>query len=143
MGIDSVTERSEVDDERRLRSERSAMTLVPLGDADGRTRWEITHDGRIFAVFVTRDGPVVADGLCPHRQGRLSDGLIRDGAVVCPSHWYVFDLGTGRCRTTSDYTLARYPVTWRDGVAYADIPPAQTRSWSDILRAHAAGHSTH
>lgn len=120
----------------------SGPAYVPVGEADGRTRWEIEHEGRRFAVFVVDDGYVVVDALCPHRQGRLADGLIRDGAVVCPSHWYRFDLATGECRTTPDYRLARYPVVVRDGVTCAEVAPLKHRSWSAILRAHAAGRST-
>lgn len=119
---------------------------IPLGEPDGRSRWEFAHDGRRFAVFAVDDDGVdelvVVDALCPHRQGRLTDGLIRDGAIVCPSHWYRFDLATGECRTTPDYRLTRYPVVVRDGVAYAEIAPRKPRSWSAILRAHAAGRST-
>lgn len=116
--------------------------LVPLGEPDGRTRWEFEHDGRRFAVFVVDEGYVVVDALCPHRQGRLVDGLIRDGAIVCPSHWYRFDLATGQCRTTPDHHLTRYPVVVRDGVACAEIAPRKPRSWSAVLRAHASGRST-
>jgi nitrite reductase/ring-hydroxylating ferredoxin subunit len=114
------------------------MSLVALGEARGRTRWEIHHDGRRFVVLVHEGDVIVVDALCPHRQGSMMQGLIRNGAIVCPSHWYAFDLGTGACRTTDQYTLGRYAVVVRDGLAYAEIPPAPKRSWSEILRAHAA-----
>ncbi len=115
-----------------------SISLVALGRAAGRAQWEVQHDGRTFAVFARDGGLVVTDGLCPHRQGRLAQGIVRDGAVVCPSHWYVFDLDTGACRTTGNYELVRYPVVWRDGEPFAQIPALVTRSWSSILRAHAA-----
>lgn len=126
----------------------SDPVYLPLGEPEGRSRWEIEHDGRRFAVFVVDDGAeapagyVVVDALCPHRQGRLADGLIRDGAIVCPSHWYRFDLATGECRTTPDYRLVRHPVVLRDGVVCAEIAPLKHRSWSAVLRAHASGRST-
>jgi nitrite reductase/ring-hydroxylating ferredoxin subunit len=117
------------------------MSEVALGAPSGRSRWLIEHDGRRFVVLMYEDEYVVIDALCPHRQGALLQGFVRNGAIVCPSHWYSFDLHTGRCRTTDQYALGRYPVIVRDGEAYAEIPPAPKRSWSDILRAHATGRS--
>ena len=112
--------------------------LVPLPELDEKGRGRFEHAGRVFAVFLVDGEPVVTDGLCPHRQGALSEGLIRDGAVTCPSHWYVYDLRTGQCRTTPEYHLARYPVVERDGAFFAAVPPARARrSWSEVLRAHA------
>jgi nitrite reductase (NADH) small subunit len=81
----------------------------------------------------------VTDAECPHRQGVLIEGLIRDGGLVCPSHWYTFDLATGVCRNASDVSLRRYPVIEVDGVMYAEVPVAKQLSWSERLRAHAAG----
>lgn len=118
------------------------MVLVALGEPEGRDAWTVhAGDGRAFAVFVLSDGYRVSDALCPHNGGPLAQGRLFDGGqVVCPWHWYRFDLETGACATVSQYRLAIYPVIVRGGVRYADVgePPA-TRSWSDRLRAHARG----
>lgn len=112
--------------------------LVPLGAANGRTRWLIQHGGRSYAVF-ERDGSlVVVDALCPHRRGPLIEGLIRDGAIVCPWHGYAYDLSTGRCRTSRAYRLNTYPVVERDGAMFVELPVIKPRSWLSLLRAHAA-----
>lgn len=117
-----------------------SATLVPLGSADGRDRWVVEHDGRSFVVFARPDGLVVTDALCPHKQVALVDGVIRDNAVVCNGHWYAYDLASGLCRTTDQYALTLYPVVDVDGSTYAEIPPlAPVLSWSERLRAHAAG----
>jgi nitrite reductase (NADH) small subunit len=47
---------------------------------------------------------------CPHKGGPLAEGLVRDGFVTCPWHWYSYELATGRCRTAVGYELRRYPV---------------------------------
>lgn len=114
----------------------TGSVYVPLGPAEGRDRWQVEHAGRVFAVFVLDGELVVTDGRCPHRQGALAEGWIRDGCIVCPSHWYTYDLATGECRTTDNYHLRRYPVVWRDGEAFAEVPVARRRSWSEILRSH-------
>ena len=109
--------------------------LVPLGEPNGRTRWEVSHGGRRFLVLVHRDSFVVIDALCPHKHGQLSAGVVRDDAIVCSSHWYAFDLATGTCRNGTGYTLGRYDVIERDGVHYAELPSRPRRSWRDVLRA--------
>lgn len=113
-------------------------TLVPLHAPPGRAQWTFEHDGRVYAVFETGGELVVTDGACPHNGGSLAEGLVRDGVVTCPWHWYSYELATGRCRTAAGYRLRRYPVVRSGGRAYAALPPAAApRSWSQILRAHA------
>lgn len=118
------------------------MTLVPLGRADGRDAWVVrSDDGRSFAVFPLEDGLRVTDAVCPHNQGPMEQGWVRDGRlIVCPWHWYRFDLDTGECETTALYRLGTYPVVERDGVWFAEVgePPA-VLSWAERLRFHARG----
>lgn len=112
--------------------------LVPLDRPPGRTQWTFSHAGRSFAVFEVSGDLVVTDGACPHKGGPLADGLVRDGVVTCPWHWYSYELATGRCRTAAGYSLRRYPVVMVDGRPHAALPAAApARSWSQILRSHA------
>lgn len=121
------------------------MALVPLGDGppgvDTAPRIVRAGDGRAFAVFAVDGGYRVTDAVCPHNQGPLEQGWVRDGrTVVCPWHWYRFDLDTGECDTTPQYRLATYPVVLRDGVPHADVgEPPVVRSFAERLRAHARG----
>jgi nitrite reductase/ring-hydroxylating ferredoxin subunit len=118
------------------------VTLIPLdpGRPPGATAWVVrAADGRSFAVFDVEGGYRVTDATCPHNQGPLERGWVRDGrTLTCPWHWYRFDLDSGACATTPQYRLATYPVLERDGARYADVgePPA-VLSWSQRLRAHA------
>ena len=112
--------------------------LVPLDRPDGRSQWTFSHSGRSYAVFEVSGDLLVTDGACPHNGGPLAEGLVRDGVVTCPWHWYSYELATGRCRTAAGYELRRYPVVLVGGRPHAEIPaPAPPRSWSQILRAHA------
>ena len=116
------------------------LTRVPLGARDGRERWTVEHDGRSYLVLDLGDRVVVTDALCPHKQNPLADGLLRDGCLVCPSHWYAFDLTTGECRTAVENALAVHPVEETDGVLVAEVDVVQPRSWSERLRDHATAH---
>lgn len=121
-------------------TEPGTAGLVALGDPGGRTAWTISHDDRDFAVFVVDGRLRVTDARCPHNGGPLAEGTIREGSVVCPWHWYRYDLRTGVCHTTTRYDLTCYPVVERGGRLFAEIPEAApVRSWADILRAHARG----
>jgi hypothetical protein len=126
-----------------------ALVPLPVLDAAGRGAFE--HDGRAYAVFtLASDGSagsggsaaggtvVVTDGACPHKGGPLAEGVLRDGAVVCPWHWYTFELATGRCRTASEVSLRRHPVVDVAGRLHARLdPPPVPLSWAERLRAHA------
>lgn len=99
-------------------------------------------DGRRFVAFAVDDGWRVADAACPHNKGPLDQGWVRSAhaarTVVCPWHWYRFDLDTGACRTTNLFALTVYPVLDVDGRPHADVGDAPpTLSWSERLRAHA------
>ncbi|WP_214369885.1 Rieske (2Fe-2S) protein [Pseudonocardia sp. H11422] len=125
------------------------MSLVPLdapaGTTAGARSWVVSApDGRRFAVFRTDDGGYrVTDAVCPHNRGPMEQGWLREGGlVVCPWHWYRFDVETGECDTTPQYRLGVYPVLERDGRWLADVgEPAAPRSWAERLRAHARGES--
>ena len=112
--------------------------LVPLDRPAEQTQWTFSHAGRSYAVFEVGGELHVTDGACPHKSGPLAEGLVRDGVVTCPWHWYSYQLATGRCRTAAGYELRRYPVVLVGGRPHQSLTaPEPTRSWSEILRAHA------
>jgi nitrite reductase [NAD(P)H] small subunit len=113
------------------------VTRVPLGDPGGRARWTVAHEGRSYLVLDLGDRLVVTDATCPHKQNPLSAGLLRDGCLVCPGHWYAFDLTTGACRNAAEVDLPLHPVMEEDGMLYAEVQIEPQLSWSERLRAHA------
>jgi len=53
--------------------------------------------GRELAVCVLEDGRVFAlPDHCPHDGGRLSDGFVERGRLVCSRHGWEFDPASGR-----------------------------------------------
>jgi nitrite reductase/ring-hydroxylating ferredoxin subunit len=114
---------------------------IPLGDPGGRERWTVAHEDRAYLVIDLGDRLVVTDALCPHNKNPLVEGVIRDGCLVCPGHWYTFDLATGACRTASETDLPLHPVVEDGGRLYAEVTIEPQLSWSERLRAHARGAS--
>jgi nitrite reductase (NADH) small subunit len=116
----------------------TAGSLIPLEEPAGRTQWSFEHAGRSYAVFTVGGELHVTDGACPHNGGPLAEGLVRDGCVTCPWHWYSYELATGKCRTAAGYELRRYRVALVGDRPHVWLPAAApARSWSEILRAHA------
>ena len=109
---------------------------VPLGDPAGRERWTVAHEDRSYLVLDLGDRLVVTDALCPHRQNPLDDGLVRDGCLVCPGHWYAFDLDTGACLTAVGTALPLHPVVEEDGRLYAEVTVEPRVSWSAVSYTH-------
>jgi nitrite reductase (NADH) small subunit len=73
------------------------VRIGPIGRIPAGEGREFEVEGRTFAVFRARGGGAVhvTQARCPHREGRLADGLLGDGIVVCPMHGYRFDVATG------------------------------------------------
>ncbi len=69
--------------------------VAALGDIpeDGGLAVEI--DGRSVAIFRQGENLFALEDTCPHRGGRLSEGIVRDGTVFCPLHAWCFRLDSG------------------------------------------------
>ncbi len=65
-------------------------------------------DGREVAI-VNLDGEFHAlDNLCPHQEGSLGEGFVQEGALVCPLHYWEFDVKTGEYLDDPTTCVKRY-----------------------------------
>lgn len=103
-----------------------ASTLVTVGALDGLppgASRAVEANGWRIAVF-NLDGEIVAvDGRCLHRGGPLEDGFVANGIVMCPWHWWRYDLRTGCRLDDPSVQLAHYPVSVVDGSVRVEVPP--------------------
>ncbi|MGL5810778.1 MAG: Rieske (2Fe-2S) protein [Nocardioides sp.] len=81
-------------------------------------------------VCVTRhtgpDGVEVVQGMldrCPHRDIALSAGIVKDGLLTCPGHFWQFDLADGRRTDLPEQVLTLYPTLVEDGWVWVQLPP--------------------
>ncbi len=79
----------------------------------------------IGEIAVTRlsngSGYVAFEPRCPHALGPLAEGKRRGDVIVCPWHFFPFDLNTGKLLgTTSILELRRYPVTVKDNQIFIE-----------------------
>lgn len=112
------------------------ISLADLPLDAGRS---VLQNGHLLAIFRTRDGEVVAlDGRCLHRDGPVADGVVRDGVVTCPWHFWRYELATGTLIGDHTQGLRRYPAEVRDGIVHVDLPPApDDLGWKERLLAAA------
>jgi len=58
---------------------------------------------------------IVFDNSCPHAGGNLAAGELEANVVVCPWHFWGFDLDRGRCIDSDTVHLGRYETRVIDG----------------------------
>ncbi len=80
--------------------------------------------GTDVAVFNVDGDLCAVQGACLHKGGRLAEGMVCDGVVTCPRHWWRFDLRTGEHLGDPELRLARYPVRVVGGTVEVLVPPA-------------------
>ena len=56
----------------------------------------VYYRGDQVAIFNMGGQLHAVSNRCPHANGSLSEGVMEDGSVVCPSHRSRFDLATGQ-----------------------------------------------
>jgi nitrite reductase/ring-hydroxylating ferredoxin subunit len=101
---------------------------VRLVEAAGRRVAVGNAGGELFAL----------DDTCLHRGGSLACGHLDGAVLVCPLHWWRYDVRSGRRLGQPGLRLRRYPLRVVDGQVRVTVPPAPpVRSWREILLEHA------
>jgi nitrite reductase (NADH) small subunit len=78
-----------------------------------------------IAVFRALDDSVFAvEDSCPHKGGKLSQGIVHGHAVTCPLHNWVFDLQSGEAAAPDVGCVKRFAVRVEDGRVLLSIPGA-------------------
>jgi nitrite reductase (NADH) small subunit len=75
-----------------------------------------------IAIFKTRDGSIFAiNNICPHKKGKLSEGLVHDKIVTCPLHNWDIDLVSGEALGNDIGCTAVYESKVEDGILYLQL----------------------
>ena len=73
---------------------------IDVGDAAGLaegTMRAVERDGAKVLLAQSGGRCHAVGATCPHAGGPLNEGVLHDGAVLCPWHKAAFRLDTGRC----------------------------------------------
>lgn len=69
-----------------------------------------------IAIFrLSHDAIVAVEDRCPHKGGKLSEGIVSDHTVTCPLHNWRIDLVRGEAIEADVGCVRRFPVAVRDG----------------------------
>lgn len=75
------------------------------------------------AVFRAADDRVFAlRDRCPHKAGKLSQGIIHGHRVTCPLHNWVIELADGQAVAPDDGCAGTVPVRVEDGRILLSVP---------------------
>lgn len=80
--------------------------------------------GRPLLVSRIRGRFAAIEAICSHAGGRLEDGEIENGCVICPIHQAIFDLATGKAAPETDWAsdLESFPVTIEGAELCVEVP---------------------
>ena len=74
------------------------------------------------ALFCLSHGAIVAvEDRCPHKGGKLSEGIVCDHTVVCPLHGWRIDLLRGEATDPDAGCVRRFPVDVRNGGVFVSV----------------------
>ena len=93
--------------------------IVQLEELSGRTAVRVERNGHALCLALVGESPVAVTDVCAHRNIALSGGLVRDGILTCPGHFWRYDLRTGQCVNRPDRV--------------ATHPCRVSGSWVDVL----------
>jgi nitrite reductase (NADH) small subunit len=90
------------------------MTEIRVGTVDDIPRLGsrvVEMRGGDVAVFRTADDRVFAlADRCPHKAGKLSQGIVHGTSVTCPLHNWVIGLDDGRAKDPDEGCVRTVPV---------------------------------
>lgn len=116
---------------------------LQVSDLQSASGVRVVLDGQGVLLALVDDRPRAVADVCPHNGALLSDGVIRDGCVTCPSHLWRFSLIDGTRQGFPEVGVRVYDTRVDDeGWVEVDVPPAAPqRSLRETLLAHARGEA--
>ncbi len=114
---------------------------MPLADLPDRTAVRAVRNGRGLCLSLADGSPVAVADVCAHRSTALSGGLVRDGVLTFPGHFWRYDLRTGQCVNRPD-RVASYPCRVVDGWVDVLVPDPAPEVGIRAMLLAAAGQRT-
>jgi 3-phenylpropionate/trans-cinnamate dioxygenase ferredoxin component len=75
----------------------------------GRAR-VCTIGSQRIALYHTSKGFFASDNTCPHRGGPLGEGDIIGEEIVCPWHFFAFEVASGNCYGNPELKILTHEV---------------------------------
>ena len=92
------------------------MDVGQLNDIPRLGSRVVATPGIDIALFRTADDRVFAlHDRCPHKAGKLSQGIVHGESVTCPLHNWVIGLADGQAKEPDEGCSRTVPVRLEDG----------------------------
>lgn len=115
--------------------------VVHLDDLHDSVPLRVVLDGQAICLTKIDGEPHAISDVCPHNGASLSEGVIRDGCVTCPSHLWRFSFHDGEKQGSHDVRVQVYGtrLTAEQWVEVEVPERTPERSLREVLLAHARG----
>lgn len=96
--------------------------LIATGEVAEGVAKRVQAAGQCVVVCNDAGTFYVTESSCPHAGGPLAGADVCEGTIVCPVHYWPWDLRTGLTDDNMpDLRLRIFPSEVRDGAVYADL----------------------
>ena len=117
--------------------------VCQLDDLEDSVPTRVVLDGQPICLTKIDGEPHAISDVCPHNGASLSDGVVRDGCVTCPSHLWRFSFHDGEKQGSAEVRVQVYATRLTaDEWVEVEVPlRAPERSLREVLLAHARGEA--
>lgn len=77
--------------------------------------------GHKIALFRYHGEVYALRDVCPHQGAPISNGIVRNGLLVCPHHGWTFRLEDGAFTHNELVKIRTYPVKEQEGIVYISL----------------------
>lgn len=101
------------------------VTVARVGEIpDGEAR-TVQGPGKLISVFRDGERYFAIDDMCPHMGASLAGGLVENGVVTCPWHYWRIRLSDGAWADNPRLKIGSYPVQIVDGEIRLELPDVE------------------
>ncbi len=76
---------------------------------------------KMIAVFFAEGKYFATQNNCVHKGGFLGEGMIENGAVICPLHGWQYELNTGNCINMPNVQIQVFPTKVEGGKVWVEV----------------------
>ena len=119
------------------------VVLVRSASASNSSTSDSSTSNSSTSNSSTSDEIVGFENRCLHADQPLADGVVSDGVLMCPHHFWRYEISTGLLTSSGPAAspsppLASVPVEVIDGEVFIETPKAEpVRSTRELLLEHA------
>ena len=82
----------------------------------------IEINGLEIALFNILNQVYAISNICPHNGGSLGEGMLFGQTLLCPLHFWKFNVVTGKSSNQPAFRVETYPVKIEEETIFLDLP---------------------